>query len=137
MKKLLFATKNTKTNDLALLILRVGFGILMIPHGWAKLMKFETLQHEFMDFMGLGSIISLGLVLFSELLCSLLLTIGLFTRLSCIPLIITAIVILSKHDWAIFGKAELGTAYLIAYVVLLLTGPGKYSLDALIGKGKR
>lgn len=137
MSNLLFSTKNSKTSDIALLLLRIGFGILMLPHGWAKLMKFETLQHEFMNFMGLGSTVSLSLVLFAEILCSVLLIIGAFTRWATIPLIITALVILSKHDWAFFGKAELGTAYLLAYVVILLAGPGKYSLDAALTKRKR
>jgi len=137
MRKLLFSTKNNKTSDVALLLLRIGFGILMIPHGWAKLMKFETLQHEFMNFMGLGSTISLSLVLFSEICCSALLLLGAFTRWATIPLIITALVILSKHDWAVFGKAELGTAYLFAYLVILLAGPGKYSIDAALFKSKR
>ena len=136
MKQLLFSTKNTKSLDLGLLVLRVGFAMLMIPHGWAKFLKFEDLQTKFMDFMGLGPTISLGLVIFSELICSVLLVFGLLTRWAAIPLVITAIVILSAHNWDVFGESELGTAYLIGYVVILFLGPGKYSLDAILSKNK-
>lgn len=134
MKQLLFSTKNKKSIDLGLLILRIGFALLMIPHGWAKFMKFEDLQTKFMDFMGLGPTISLGLVIFSELICSILLAFGLLTRWATIPLVITAIVILSAHNWDVFGESELGTAYLIGYLAILFLGPGKYSLDSIFSK---
>lgn len=134
MKQLLTSTKNTKSVDFGLLVLRVGFAMLMIPHGWAKFIKFEDLQTKFMDFMGLGPSISLSLVICSELICSLLLGLGLLTRWATIPLVITALVILSAHNWDVFGESELGTAYLIAYVAILFLGPGKYSLDAILEK---
>lgn len=134
MKKILFSTDHKHTINIGLLLLRVGFGILMIPHGWAKLMKFEDLQTKFMDFMGFGPSISLGLVIFAELICSVLLVLGLMTRWATIPLIVTAIVISSAHQWDFFGESELGSAYLVAYVTLLFTGPGAFSLDQLLCK---
>lgn len=135
MKNILFSTQNKNTTDWAALILRVGFGALMIPmHGWAKFINFEVLQHEFINFMGLGSTISLSLVIFAELFCSVLLILGLFTRLASIPLIITALVIQNEHNWEFFGKYELGTAFLFAYIAILLLGPGKFSLDAVLKK---
>lgn len=137
MKKILFSTDRKNTLDVGLLFLRVGFGLLMIPHGWSKLMKFEELQVKFMNFMGIGSSVSLGLVVFSELICSLLLILGLMTRWATIPLIITALVISSVHQWDLFGESELGSTYLIAYLVILFTGPGKYSLDQLFFKKSR
>ena len=42
--------------------------------------------------------------------------------------------ILHTHNWQLIGKYELGTAFFIAYLAILLLGPGKYSLDALIQK---
>jgi len=135
MRKLLFSSHNRKSIDWAALFLRLGFGLLMIPqHGWMKLKNFDVLKTEFMDFMGLGSATTLCLVIFAELFCSILLVLGLFTRLASIPLIITTIVIMNTHHWELVGKPELGTAYFIAYVTILFLGPGKYSLDGLIVK---
>lgn len=119
--------------DTSMLILRVGFGILMIPHGYAKYLGFAEKQNEFMDFMGLGPATSLILAIFAELVCSAMLVLGLFTRAATVPLIVTAVVItFMAHDGDVFGKAYGGFSYLLVYLVLLLVGPGKYSLDGLI-----
>lgn len=130
-------THSKNAVDLSMLLLRIGFGILMIPHGYAKFLSFGEKQNEFMDFMGLGPSTSLVLAIFAELICSTLLVLGLFTRAATIPLIVTAIVItFMAHDGDVFGKAYGGFSYLLVYIVLLLTGPGKYSLDGLISSKK-
>ncbi|SFS47375.1 DoxX family protein [Sphingobacterium wenxiniae] len=134
----LSVNKGTSTSNLTALVLRLGFGILMIPkHGYAKLVGFNELKGQFVDFMGLGSTLSLGLAVFAEFFCSILLVLGLFTRFAALSLLITSLVILSVHDWQIFGKYELGTAFFIGYLAILIQGPGKYSLDYLIFKKGR
>ena len=127
----------TASFDFSMLILRLGFGILMIPHGYAKYSSFDERQNEFMDFLGMGPLTSLILAIFAEIVCSTLLVLGLFTRAATVPLIITAIVItFMAHGGDIFGKAYGGFSYLLVYIVLLLLGPGKYSLDAAISRQK-
>ena len=124
--------------DLSMLILRLGFGILMIPHGYAKFVSFGEKQNDFMDFMGLGPATSLVLAIFAELVCSALLVLGLFTRAATIPLIVTAIVItFLAHDGDVFGKGYGGFSYLLVYIVILLVGPGKFSVDASISSKQR
>jgi putative oxidoreductase len=136
MIRKLTSTGYTETTlSIALLILRVGVGVLMIHHGYDKLTHFDEYKADFMNFMGLGNSISLGLTIFSELFCSVFLLVGLFTRLAAIPLVITMLVaVFMALDGAIFGKGELGTVYLFAYIAIAIAGPGKYSLDALINK---
>lgn len=135
MKKLFYHSYSPFAFNLATLILRVGLGVLMIPnHGWAKLSHFAEKKGTFMNFMGMGSALSLGLATFAEFFCSILLILGLFTRLATIPLIVTIFVILNVHHWEIFGKHELVPAFLFGYLAILLLGPGKFSLDARISK---
>ncbi len=135
MRKILATRYNAGAFNAALLVLRLGFGILMANHGYNKLIHYRQYQSAFMNFMGLGTGVSLSLAIFAEFFCSLFLIIGLFTRLACVPLIILTCVIIFKvfnHD--VFGKAELPTLLLLGYISLLLTGPGRVSVDNLISK---
>ena len=82
--------------------------------------------------MGLGGEISLALTVFAEFFCSLLLVLGIGTRLFLIPLIIVAMVIVFVvHGADPLGDKEHGLLFLAPYITLMLTGPGKYSLRLL------
>ena len=122
----------------ALLILRVVIGIFMLTHGWGKM---ETLfsgePTQFADPIGLGASFSLALTVFAEVLCSILLIIGLGTRLAAIPLLITMLVaafIVHANDG--FGKQEFALLYAVIYLTISIIGAGKYSLDYLLSKNK-
>lgn len=134
MKKLFYHSYSPVAFNIAALILRVVFGLLMLPHGWDKLSHFAEKKYKFMNFLGLGSSLSLGLATFAEFFCSILLILGLFTRLATIPLLVTIFVILNLHHWQFYGPHELEPAFLAAFLAILLFGPGKYSLDARISK---
>lgn len=130
MKRLLFNKPSSATIHIVLLLLRVVWGFTMIPkHGWAKLSNFHTVKLKFMDFMGLGATTSLSLAIFAEFFCSILIILGLFTRLATIPLIITMLVIMQQHEWQLLGKYESVIFYFFGYLFIFLLGPGKYSLD--------
>lgn len=129
---------NLKNTDIALFLLRIGVGGLMLTHGIPKLMKlFGSDPITFGDPLGLGAEASLALAVFAEAVCSTLIIIGLGTRLAAIPLIITmstAFFIVHAEDP--FQRKELALFYLIVFLVLLLTGSGKYSLDHYFLKRK-
>lgn len=119
-----------------MLLLRVSFGmILMVKAGFSKVMDFSHLQHTFYNFMGLGAKVSLILVLFGEIFCSLLIVLGLFTRYACIPIIFIMLVIIYGSD---AGKdlleSDRALLYLIGFTTVLLVGPGKVSVDGMINK---
>jgi len=135
MRKLLSTKYSAGAFSAAMLILRLGLGILMMAHGYNKLIHFGEMQHKFMNFMGMGSTMSLALVVFAEFFCSLFLVIGLFTRLAAIPLIIaTCVMIFKAHNADVFGEGEHAALYLTGYLVLLFVGPGRVSVDSMIGK---
>lgn len=117
--------------DLALLIFRVAIGAMMLVHGVPKMITLFTADPiEFADPIGMGQTASLALAVFAEVICSVLLILGLATRLAAIPLIITmAVAVLIVHAADGWGRQEMGAIYLVSYIVLLITGPGKYSLD--------
>ena len=135
MKKLLSTKYSTGAFNVALLILRLGTGILMMSHGYDKLIHFSSMQYKFINFMGIGSSFSLALVIFAEFFCSLFIILGMFTRFAAIPLIITmGVALIKAHNAEFFGKGELPALYLACYLVLLLIGPGKASVDTMMGK---
>lgn len=120
--------------DIALLLFRVCIAILMITHGYPKLIQlFGSDPIEFADPIGIGQTASLALTVFAEFVCSVLILIGLGTRLAVIPLIITMVVaVFIVHASDGMQKQELGLLYLISYILLFFTGSGKYSLDQYI-----
>jgi len=87
-------------------------------------------------FLGMVGSITLVLVIFFELFCSIFFLVGLFTRLSLIPLIFTMLYILVVLDhfeivtWDENGiQIQSVFKFLVFYVLIFMTGPGKYSLD--------
>lgn len=133
MSKLMSTSYSNAAFNIATFLLRVSLGLLMIPHGYSKLVRFDTLQHKFMNFLGMGSTLSLVLAIFAELICSSLLILGLVTRFAVVPLIIAMCVALFiSHNGDFFGQGEKPALFLVGFVAILLIGPGKASIDSLI-----
>jgi len=125
-------------SDLALLLLRVSFGLMMMVHGWQKLGKFSQMSQTFADPFGLGPAPSLALAIFAEFFCSILLVVGFLTPLALAPLLVTMLVaIFYAHGADPWQKKELAVAYLSVYVTLMFSGAGRYSLDYLLFGSRR
>ncbi len=135
MRKILSIKYSSGAFNLAMLILRLGVGVLIASHGFHKLATFNTAKHHFMNFLGLGSTISLSLVVFAEFFCCVFIILGLFTRLAVIPVIIVMIVALFKvHNGELFAEGEKAAIYLAGSLAILLCGPGRISVDGIIGR---
>lgn len=129
MKRFLFSVRPFSL-DLALLILRGVSGGAMLTHGWPKLQKVVAGNFNFGDPLGIGSGLSLGLTVFAEVFCSVLLIIGFATRGALIPLMITmGVALFVVHGSHEFAKQELAALYLAIFAGLFLTGPGRFSVD--------
>lgn len=146
MKKLLSTTIEPIHLSLGLLLIRIIIGVVMACYGYEKLIHFnEMAASDFwannVSFLGMSGKFPLALTIFAEFFCSLLLILGLFTRLSLIPLLICmGYIIVAIAQFSVIYKGdngfEVNTAfmYFIIYLALLLTGPGKYSIDAKLSK---
>lgn len=132
MKKYLLTTRPVST-DLGILILRLFAGGAMITHGYPKFQKILAGNFQFGDPLGVGPEVSLILAVFAELICSVLVIIGITTRLAVIPLIITMVVaFFMVHGTDDFKSRELAFLYLGVFVSLFFTGPGKFSADRVL-----
>jgi len=139
MKKLFSTRTSDSAFSFATLLLRVGFGILLLLNfGLHKLTHYAEMQRQFGDPVGLGKNISLALVVFAEFFCAAFVILGLFTRLACIPIIITMAVAFFKVHKMSYGAApgtgQMALVFLLTFLAILFTGPGKVSIDRFIGK---
>lgn len=129
-------SKLGRFNDFALLIMRVGLGVMMVMHGYPKMLggpeKWAKLggamEHlgityapEFWGFMAA----------FSETVGGGLLILGLISRPAALLLFFTMLVASLKHLYAGDGLMGASHAIELAVVFLAMTilGPGKYSMD--------
>lgn len=122
--------------DLGSLVLRLGFGSLMLClHGAPKLMHFAEKSSSFPDPFSVGHTVSFGLVVFAEAFCSLAVVLGLFTRLMTIPIIITmCVAVFMIHANADLSQRELPLLYALAFFTIFCTGPGRVSMDFWLRK---
>ncbi len=121
---------NTTSYNLGLLLLRVGFGIMMLTHGIPKLLKMLSGDFSFGDPIGVGETATLILAVLCEVFFPILVIIGFKTRLSAIPVIITmAVAAFVVHAADPFGIKEKAILYLIGFIAIALLGAGKYSVD--------
>lgn len=134
MRRLFGSTDNQL--NFGLLVLRLGIGAAFIvhglpklqagPEGWAK--TGHAVSNLGIDFGYQAFGLMAGL---AEAGGGLLLILGLFTRLACIPMLITMIVATASalsHGEG-FGGAAHPLEDGVVFLALLITGAGRYSLD--------
>lgn len=134
MNRIFKVSNNNVATDVALLVVRLGIAAFMLTHGIPKMMMlFSGAPVQFPPVMGLGAEISLALAVFTEVFCSLLIAFGLGTRLASLLLMVTMLVaVVVVHGADPFAKQEPALQYLLVYVLLLLTGSGRFSIDQLV-----
>ncbi|WP_420318900.1 DoxX family protein [Ekhidna sp.] len=117
-------------SNIASLLLRIGFGGMMITHGWGKFNRMISGNFSFADPVGLGEAPSLILAVIGEFICPILLIIGFKTRLNAIPpaitMLVAAFIVHADDPW---GKKEFPLLYVVGFMTIYLLGSGKYSLD--------
>lgn len=115
--------------DLGLALLRIGASAMMMTHGYGKLQMLIN-GAEFGNPIGIGSTPSLFLATLAEFVCPILIIFGFKTRLAAIPTAFTmAVAAFIAHGADPFQKKEMALLYLMAFVVIALAGPGKFSVD--------
>lgn len=123
-------------NSVGLLIMRIWIGgAMLLAHGWPKVATFSDRLQTFPDPLGIGSPTSLVAAILAEVGCALLIVIGLGTRLAAVPLLFTmlmaAFVIHGDDPWS---KKEFALLYAVPYLMLIFTGPGRFSLERILFK---
>jgi len=124
------------TDDLGKLVLRLTLGILMLFHGYAKIVKGVGGIEVMVVSAGLPAWVAYG-VYIGEVLAPLLLIIGFYSRIGALIIVINMIfAIVLSHQGQFFDISrsggwalELQGFFLFTALVVALIGPGRYSIN--------
>jgi putative oxidoreductase len=123
-------------NQIGLFLLRVvPAGVLMTFHGWDKFRHYSSMANSFPDPLDISPHISLALAIFAELFCSALVLLGIWTRLTVVPILITlAVAFFIVHGDDPMAKKELALMYLIPFVAVFFLGSGNWTIGRVFGR---
>jgi putative oxidoreductase len=123
---------------LMLSVLRIVAGLIFLEHGTQKFLSFPAGQYAGMG-LALNSMPAYAGIF--ELVCGLLIAIGLFTR----PAAFVASGVMAVAYWTVHARQgffpvnNMGDAailYCFVFLYLSAAGPGPWSLDAMRSRGK-
>ena len=122
--------------SVGLLVLRLGAGgLLAYGHGWGKLAHFSERAARFADPLHVGPPASLALTIFAEVFCAAAVALGVATRVASLVLVgLFGILVFVHHGADPFKQRELAMIYGVAFLALLFTGPGAFSVDAWLAR---
>jgi putative oxidoreductase len=136
-KKVLLLKFVPVNQDIGLLALRLFTATpLLMKHGFEKVFTFSQMAAHFPDPIGIGPVPSLFVAMVSDAICTVLLILGLASRWAALFIFCNVAVAWAfVHHFAFAGHSgdhgELIVLYLGAMLTLVLTGPGKYSIDKI------
>tara|TARA_X000001036_G_scaffold71914_1_gene63288 strand:- start:594 stop:965 length:372 start_codon:yes stop_codon:yes gene_type:complete len=118
-------------NNIALLLLRIVFaGSMLYGHGLSKFYRLIEGNLSFANPIGIGEAPTLVLAVFSEFLAPLFILVGYKTKIfSFFPAATMFVAAFIVHLSDPFARKEKAILFLIGFVVIMMMGPGKYSID--------
>jgi putative oxidoreductase len=126
--------------DLSWVIVRVTAGLMLIPHGWPKVMAGPAaVAANTLAKRGIEPALPFAyLLMFLETIGGIMIAIGLFTRPIAALLVIQFLVIIKVHaadGWSPrAGGAEYVVFWALILLAILLRGGGPYSVDRKLGR---
>jgi putative oxidoreductase len=116
------------------LLVRLTVGLLFVSTGWTAVRSLDEVTAFFVVLHIPAAGFFAVLVSFTELVCGLLLVLGLGARLAAVPLIVTmTVAILTAKIGKIHGVPDLlrqiEFLYIVMLVAIVIAGPGAVSID--------
>lgn len=125
-----------KCMDLGMLYMRMVLGGSLLLHNIGKMQNYNEIINSYPSLLYINNTASFVIVTVVEVLLAVLLMMGLWVRFS-------AMVMAAGMIWVLFSlgfpAGELELLYASTYILLVITGGGLYSFDAIVlpRKGKR
>jgi putative oxidoreductase len=120
-----------RVQDLGLLFLRVSASLFLLwVHGLPKLLNYSAQLQVIEDPFHLGANLTLMLAIFAEVLCPLLIIVGLLVRMACLPILSVLLVamVVVHPQWSI-EEGQFGWLLLILFTSIFIAGPGRLALN--------
>jgi putative oxidoreductase len=120
-----------RVQDLGLLFLRVSSSLFLLwVHGLPKLLNYSAQLQVIEDPFHLGANLTLMLAIFAEVLCPLLIIVGLLVRMACLPILSVLLVamVVVHPQWSI-EEGQFGWLLLILFTSIFIAGPGRLALN--------
>ncbi len=146
-KIIIMKTLFKNQNDLATLILRIGFGFFIVfGHGWGKVQMLIAGQ-EFVPVLFFGPKLSLIFATLAEFVAGLAVIAGFKTRWASLGIILVMLYaglvihfgdpLFHAHSIPPQGFKEFPFLYLTGFLGIFILGAGKYSLDYALAKKEK
>ncbi|WP_298545804.1 DoxX family protein [uncultured Aquimarina sp.] len=138
--KLIKAILNTSisqaTLDWVLLGYRIAISLSILSiHGAKKIIHFEEEIIHIPDPFHMGGYVATIIAIFANVVCAIFIAMGLFTRffaLGALSIPLIGLLVVHINDpWAI---KDVPLMYSIAFLIILILGPGRHSLDRIVSK---
>lgn len=139
LEKIYLASVGYSYTNLGRLFLRLFVGIMLIQFGVRQLTYYHELRDVFPMVLGMSGETSLIVLIIIELVCSLFIMMGFFTRLMSIPPLVAMMIaeyfLLSDYSQQVINllgwhqQGYLPVMFSGIYFFILLVGPGKISID--------
>lgn len=126
----MMVSRDEQARNIGLLFLRVSGGLFLLwVHGLPKLLDFTAQLQLIEDPFHLGAHLTLILAIFAEVLCPLLIIVGVLARLACLPILFVLLVaLLVVHpQWSV-AEGQFGWLLLILFTTVLIAGPGRLAI---------
>lgn len=123
--------------DIAALLLRITFGGLFFYHGYDSLNHYQLYLPMSKPIIGLDAKLAFDLVVYTQLICGILVAVGLLTRLAVLPLTFAmGVAVFVAHRGQPFYAKEPAFLYMLLTSVIFVLGGGKFSIDNALFRKK-
>jgi putative oxidoreductase len=130
-------------NDGVILAARLLLAALYLIFGWRKLMDYSGTVSRMMQDGARLPVPATFVAIFMELPVAFAVAIGAFTRPSAVLMALYTMgtALIAHHYWTMTGAKKIDSlesfyknlSIMGGFLLLCITGPGKYSIDALLG----
>ena len=129
-------------NDGLILAARLLLAALFLIFGWRKLTDYSGTVSRMVQDGAPIPVLATGIAIFMELPVAFAVAVGAFTRLSALLLLVYTLgtALIAHHYWTMTGANKIDSmesfyknlSIMGGFLLLYITGAGKYSIDAML-----